>query len=381
MSIIVRYKRSLEKEINEEFYMIIYSTLLITIVTLLIISSIGIIKVSNKVINQFIEDKKISKIISFFSVLVFILGFIIDFINTLIVSIHLIIIIFITKLLFKIIERISKKKIKKYLYILFGTIISIIILIYGYNSAYNVVETDYRISTPKDIGVNRFRIVQVSDSHIGATMDGKKFTQYMEEINKLEPDIVVVTGDFVDDSTKYEDMVEASIGLGMLKTKYGVYFSYGNHDKGYYKRSYNDSDIRRELLKNNVKILEDEVVEITNKVILIGRQDSQVKNRISAQNLTSNLDKEKYMIMLDHKPDDYKNEAESNVDLVLSGHTHGGQLVPIGQISLLLGINDRIYGIEKRNNTTFIVNSGISDWEIKFKTGAISEYVVIDVEK
>ena len=361
--------------------MLVYTALLIAIGTLLILSAISLKKISNKVIGQYVENKKLAKILSFFPLAIFAIGLFFDFVNTVIASIHLIVIILIVKLIFKVIEKISKKKITEYLHILVGTIISVVILIYGYISAYNVVETDYKINTSKDIGVNRFRIVQVSDSHIGATMDGKKFTEYMEEINKLEPDIVVVTGDFVDDATTHEDMVEASIGLGKLKTKYGVYFSYGNHDKGYYKRSYDNADIRKELEKNNVKILEDEVVDITDKIILIGRQDSQVKNRISAQNLTSNLDKEKYMIMLDHKPDDYKNETESNVDLVLSGHTHGGQLIPIGQISLLLGINDRIYGMEKRENTTFIVNSGISDWEIKFKTGTISEYVVIDVEK
>lgn len=360
--------------------MLVYTALLIIIGGLLIVSAIGLIKISNKTINQYVENKKLARVLSFLPISIFIIGFFIDFVNMVIVIVHLISIILITKLIFKIAEKMSKKKITEHLHILVGTIISIIILIYGYFSAYNVVETDYKIETSKDIGTNKFRIVQVSDSHIGATMDGKKFTQYMEEINKLEPDIVVVTGDFVDDSTKYEDMVEASNGLGKLKTKYGVYFSYGNHDKGYYKRSYNDTDIRRELAKNNVKILEDEAVNITDNIILIGRQDSQVKDRVSAQTLTSTLDKEKYMIMLDHKPDDYENETESDVDLVLSGHTHGGQLFPIGQLSLLLRINDRIYGMEKRKKTTFIVNSGISDWEIKFKTGTISEYGVIDIE-
>ena len=113
---------------------------------------------------------------------------------------------------------------------------------------------------------------------------------------------------------------------------------------------------------------------------MVGRQDKEVKDRIDAITLTKDLDKNKYIIMLDHQPNDYDNETMSGADLVLSGHTHGGQLIPLGQFGLLLGSNDKIYGMEKRDNTTFIVNSGISDWAIKFKTGTVSEYVVIDVK-
>jgi hypothetical protein len=67
------------------------------------------------------------------------------------------------------------------------------------------------------------------------------------------------------------------------------------------------------------------------------------------------------------------------MDLVISGHTHGGQMFPL-QLFELFGANDQIYGIEERGNTTFIVSSGIADWEVKFKTLTVSEYVVIDIK-
>ena len=67
-------------------------------------------------------------------------------------------------------------------------------------------------------------------------------------------------------------------------------------------------------------------------------------------------------------------------DLAVCGHTHGGQLFPWTTISKLIKVDDRVYGYERRNGTDFIVTSGISDWEIKFKTGTKSEYVIIDVE-
>ena len=255
-------------------------------------------------------------------------------------------------------------------------------MMYAYYLGNHVIETHYVVYTKKDIGLDNFRIVQVSDSHLGTTMDGKEFSQYMENINKLNPDIVVITGDFIDDDTPYEYMIDGVNGLGKLKTKYGVYFVYGNHDKGYYnKRSYSNEDLKRELIKNNVVILEDKSIELTNSIILIGRKDKENKSRVKAYDLTKDLDKSKYFITLDHQPNDYLNEMKSQTDLVLSGHTHGGQLFPLGQLGMLLGANDQIYGMEKRDNTTFIVNSGISSWAIKFKTGTVSEYTVIDIKR
>ena len=97
--------------------------------------------------------------------------------------------------------------------------------------------------------------------------------------------------------------------------------------------------------------------------------------------LSRDLDPSKYHIVIDHQPNSYSEEAESGADLVLSGHTHGGHIWPAGQIGLLIGANDRIYGTEVREDTTFVVTSGISGWAIPFKTGTKSEYVVIDIKE
>ena len=72
-------------------------------------------------------------------------------------------------------------------------------------------------------------------------------------------------------------------------------------------------------------------------------------------------------------------ESKAEVDLVLSGHTHGGQLFPLGYVGKLLKANDEFKGMNFRDNTIFIVNSGLSDWKLKFKTGTTSEYTVIDI--
>lgn len=330
---------------------------------------------------KLIKDRGISRIlllIIFLSSLLFLVN---DTINTLIVIIHLFCYLLFFDLLIFILKKISKKHISNGISFILAILTTTIYLTYGYYLAHHVVETKYIIETKKDIGSNNFRLIQITDSHIGATMNGDDFIEYMEKINKLDPDIVVVTGDFVDDDTSLNDMIKGCIGLGKLKTKYGVYFTYGNHDKAYFNyRNFDDLRLRQELNKNNVVILEDEVELINDSIYLVGRQDRQVKNRMSAEKLTENLDKNKYIIGLDHRPDDYENEASANYDLVLSGHTHGGQMLPIGQVSVLLGINDSYYGKKVIDDTTFITSSGIGDWQIKFKTGTIAEYVVIDIK-
>lgn len=97
------------------------------------------------------------------------------------------------------------------------------------------------------------------------------------------------------------------------------------------------------------------------------------------EELVSGLDKNKFIIVMDHQPNDYEKEAKARVDLVLSGHTHGGQLFPLNKVGEWIGANDKTYGIERRGQTNFVVTSGLSDWAIRFKTGTKSELVVIDV--
>ena len=91
------------------------------------------------------------------------------------------------------------------------------------------------------------------------------------------------------------------------------------------------------------------------------------------------MDKDKYIIVADHQPNDYGAEKDSGVDLVLSGHTHGGWLFPMNIISSYTGPDDMVYGMKTTGDTSFVVTSGISDWALPFKTGTVSEYVVVDI--
>ena len=250
----------------------------------------------------------------------------------------------------------------------------------GWFTAHNVVITEYTVHTHKAVG-DGLRIALIADSHLGITLDEESFPEEMQRINDLKPDAVIIAGDFVDDDSVSSDLLRACEAFNELDTTYGVYFAFGNHDKGYSlnSRDFTEDDLRKALTDNGVTILEDESQAIGDFFYITGRQDRSVEDRAPAEELVKELDNSRYNIVIDHQPNDYDAEAAAGADLVLSGHTHGGPLIPAGYIGLLMGANDRVYGTEKRENTDFIVTSGISGWALPFKTGTVSEIVVVDV--
>lgn len=248
----------------------------------------------------------------------------------------------------------------------------------------HVVEKNYTLES--DTLKGDLRVVQIADSHLGTTFDADGLHDYVLKINDLHPDVVVITGDFVDDDTSREDMIKGCEALGDLRTKYGVYFTYGNHDKGYFSekaKGWTNEELQENLEKNGVVVMQDDVQLIDDRFYIIGRQDKSEESRGEVRKtpaeLMEGLDPDLYKIVLDHQPLEYDEEALAGADLVLSGHTHGGQFFPVNQMGVMTKQFDRSYGHEKRDHTDFIVTSGISDWRLLFKTGCQSEYVVADI--
>jgi predicted MPP superfamily phosphohydrolase len=268
-----------------------------------------------------------------------------------------------------------------------AVLVAVLYLAVGFVQANHVWQTDYHVTTEKPVG--SLRVALLADSHVGTTFDGDGLAAHLARIQEQKPDVVVIAGDFVDEGTRKEDMIAASRALGQLNAPYGVYYVFGNHDKGRYakgQRGYDGDDLIAELQKNGVIVLQDQSALIDDRFYLVGRQDASEEkdfggSRAAIADLTKTLDKDKYTIVLDHQPSDYEAEAAASVDLVLSGHTHGGQMIPMVQLMRWFHIGgDNVYGFEQRGNTNFIVTSGISDWAMKFKTGTRSEYVLIDVQ-
>ncbi|MBQ8921665.1 MAG: metallophosphoesterase [Oscillospiraceae bacterium] len=298
-----------------------------------------------------------------------------------VVILHLMFIAILFELIGFLVHKITKKPRIYWLESAAAILATTVVLCIGWHLAHAVRVTEYRFKTEKQLGGEPLRVVMFADSHLGITLDKTNFPKEMERVQAANPDLVIIAGDYVDDDTEKDDMLAACAELGKLQTKYGVFFTYGNHDNGYFHyRNFSSQELRDALTANNVTILEDEAMLIDDRFYLVGRLDRTFEDRVSAQKLTEGLDTSKYIIMIDHQPNDYQNEAESGADLVLSGHTHGGHIFPAGQIGLLLGMNDRVYGTERRGLTNFIVTSGISGWAIPFKTGTWSEFCIIDIE-
>lgn len=312
------------------------------------------------------------------------LSIFIDLINAIICTFYLAIIWIICDLICAIIKKLFHLKYKYDYASISAIILTIIYFSIGWYLNHNVWITKYDLNSEKNI--KNLRVIMFADAHIGTTFDGTDFAKHIESMQKSNPDIVFVVGDYVDDATTKKDMIEATKNLGKLKSKYGTYFVLGNHDKGYYGskyRGFSKKDLMNELKKNKIYILEDEIKLINDNFYIIGRKDASEheEKRKTIKELIKDIDKKKYMIVLDHQPTDFKNLSSAKIDLVLSGHTHGGQLFPFNKIGEWIGANDGTYGKERNDSTNFIITSGISNWEIKFKTGTKSEFVIIDINK
>ena len=316
-----------------------------------------------------------------------IVGLCINFINAIVCALYFALAFMSCDGLFRVIQKASGRSFQRYYAGWTAVVVAVSALCIGWYNAHNVWQTRYDLTTDKD--VKPLKILMFADSHIGTTFNADGFAKHVAAMRAFAPDIVIVAGDFVDDDTSRDDMIASAKVLGEMKTTYGVYFVFGNHDNGYYGpeyRGFSGRELVSELEKNKVIVLRDESKLIDDAFYIVGRRDFSVEKerrgkRKSMKELVENLDKSKYIIVADHQPADYENQAEAAVDLVLSGHTHGGQLFPFNRVGEWIGANDRVYGREKRRKTDFIVTSGISDWAIKFKTGTKSEYVLIKLKK
>jgi predicted MPP superfamily phosphohydrolase len=319
-------------------------------------------------------------------VLFLICDFSLGFVNAMVCAIYMAMSFFICNILFAIIKKFRKKDFRYYYSGWIAIILCTSALSIGWWQDHNIWLTNYTLTTDKPN--SDLKIVWFADSHIGTTFKSDGFAKHMQTIQNQNPDIVFIVGDYVDDETSKEDMIKSTKTLGELKTKYGIYFVFGNHDKGYYGsdyRGFSSDDLIKELSKNNIKILQDETVLIDNRIQIIGRKDySSAKHnrqsRTPLKELSQNLDKNKYTIILDHQPVEQSQTSNTFVDLVLSGHTHGGQLFPFNYVGKLIGAVDQIYGLKTQNKTSFIVTSGISNWALKFKTGTKSEIVITEIK-
>ncbi len=333
------------------------------------------------------NGKDISRRMSVLLVVVLfaLLALTLNLMNAVVCLVHFAVIWWFCELIFGLIKRVYGANFKHYYAGWCAIVLSLATLWVGWHLDHHVDATSYTLHSGKNSSA--LRVVQFADSHIGTTFDADGFAVHLQKMQQYNPDVLLIVGDFVDDDTSRADMLAACEALGQFKAKHGVYFVFGNHDKGYHDpsgRGFSGDDLIKALRQNGVHVLQDEAELVAGDFYILGRQDlsefQRGGNRADMQTLVKPLDKSKFIMVLDHQPNDYGNQTQVGVDLVLSGHTHGGQFFPLNKVGEWIGVNDQTYGFARRGLTDFIVTSGLSDWAIRFKTGTTSEFVVIDIQ-
>lgn len=262
-----------------------------------------------------------------------------------------------------------------------SVLLTAVLMGYGYINMHQVRETTYTLHTSKTL-TEDLRIAQISDLHMGTTMDVEKLAEYAAKIQEEKPDMLVLTGDIFDERTEKAQMEESVRVLAGITTRYGTYYVWGNHDPNQYvsTQKYSMDTLRSTLTASGIRVLEDEALQITPELAVVGRVDSSIdRDRESIGGLLSGIDRNSYIVLLDHRPVGLEENAAAGIDLQLSGHTHAGQIWPTGQLGELVGITEKNYGLETIDDFHAIVNSGIAGWGYAIRTGGHSEYVIVDV--
>lgn len=263
-------------------------------------------------------------------------------------------------------------------YIIMGLIVIVlffVIISYGLFNAYSPVTRKYEISLPKKKG-NRdtLRIAMASDMHFGRLSGVAHAKRLVEKIKEIKPDIILLPGDIIDDEP--EPFIQKKMGaiLGELQAPLGVFGVLGNHE--YYGGQI--PEFIEQMKKINISILMDELLTIDGSFQLLGRKDKTDRRRKTFKELILDTDRSYPIIAMDHQPFELKQAQENGVDILLSGHTHRGQMAPNHFITKKMYELD--WGYLKKEQLHAFVSSGYGFWGPPFRIGSRSEVMQIDIK-
>lgn len=271
---------------------------------------------------------------------------------------------------------------RRYKFIKIALIILIILIIYIYINWQNndIVISEYYYNDIKVLDAfNNYKILQISDLH--NKKFGKDQTKLIEHIKSISPDIIVITGDLIDSR---KTNIDTSLKFIKEAIKnFPIFYVSGNHEKrsGVY-------DLLIEKLEDlGVTVLENKSIKIKKdeaEINLIGVQDISFlgnESQLFLTIVTELSNKDCLNILLSHRPELLKTYADSSVDLVLTGHAHGGQ-IRLPFIGGLIAPNQGLFpkytsGIHKKDNTTMIVSRGLGNSILPIRIFNRPELVVI----
>ncbi len=219
-----------------------------------------------------------------------------------------------------------------------------------------------------------YSIVQLSDLHLSPITSSEWLKKIVGSVNQLQPDIIVITGDLIDEGIcEIDGLCHLLKGF---KAQYGVYAITGNHE------FYAGIDKFMELCKRaNIIPLRNEKVIINNEITLSGVDDITGK-RFNKQGPDLNkalgkINPNEFIILLNHPPISFKEALSKGVDLQLSGHTHNGQIPPLEFLTWLAFKYS--YGLFKLNSSYIYTTSGTGTWGPPMRVFSRSEIVLIQL--
>ena len=243
------------------------------------------------------------------------------------------------------------------------------VFLYGNLHYYNKVRVTLELRSSKPLP-KTYKVVMVSDLHIGYHNTRKELARWVDMINAEQPDFILVAGDIIDGSMR--PLLEENMVEEFHRLKAPLYACLGNHE--YYA---GEPKAQQFIKDAGIHLLIDEATVIDSSIVIIGRDDRTNMRRKPVKELVT--DKSKYTIVLDHQPYNLDRSEAAGVDFQLSGHTHRGQVWPISWIT------DAIYecswGSYQRGKTQFYVSSGMGIWGGKFRIGTQSEYIVATISQ
>jgi len=228
--------------------------------------------------------------------------------------------------------------------------------------------------------LNGLRIAVLSDIHAGGWfIDDKKLRTIVQRTNQLQPDLIVILGDYMSGDSQTSDRVEPEVFGATLKdfqAPLGVYSVLGNHDWWY-----SGEKVRRGLEQNGIKVLDDEVAQINvrgNPLWLVGLADLWTRPQRIEQTVAK-VPQGGVMIALTHNPDIFPNLPQ-RVPLLLAGHTHGAQVrFPfIGTVAHSSRFGKKYErGHVFENNHHLFVTTGIGTSILPLRFGVTPEIVLL----
>lgn len=267
--------------------------------------------------------------------------------------------------------------------------------LYGIFNARNIKVNEYSVTVNKSCGSDKhLKAVLVADLHMGYAIGVDHITNMVEKINEQDADIVIIAGDIFDNNYDGMDDPEGiKAQLKSIKSKYGVYAVYGNHDIDEkilmgFTFDWGGKQLNSEKMTNfikecDIKLINDESVLINDEFYLVGRRDTDKPGtedgtRAEISELTKDLDKAKPIFVLSHEPDELQKTADAGADIDFSGHTHDGQLFP-GNLTIGL-FWENPCGMIKKDNMYSIVTSGVGVYGTFMRVGTDAEICSVDID-